>query len=161
MYLNHSITTCCLYSPPAQGKEETSSVGPLIPYQVCTAALAAEAGHCSAAAEVGCGVPASSAAPLPMSSHTSSLSPDVYPPSAAKRLRKYSECGWNAMIPFILLHWQHGVRGDSPWYFLLSPSAVSVFFPAWSTRVILVSVPKGSGSPSINLCVYCRVQSQD
>ena len=90
MYLNLSITTCCLYSPPAQGKEETSSVGPLIPYQVCTAALAAEAGHCSAAAEVGCGVPASSAAPLPMPSHTSSLSPDVYPPSAAKRLRKYS-----------------------------------------------------------------------
>lgn len=82
---------------------------------------------------------------------TSSLSPDVYPPCAAKRLREYSECGWSATIPFILWHCQHGTCGDPPWHFLLSPFAVNVFFPAWSTSVILVSVPKGLGSLSLSV----------
>lgn len=40
----------------------------LIPYRVCSAACIAEAGRHSATVEVGCGVPASSAAPLPMPS---------------------------------------------------------------------------------------------
>lgn len=134
---------------------------PLLPYRVCTAACTAEAGHYSAVVEVRCGVPASSAAPLHMPSCTSSLSPDVYPPCAAKRLRGYSECGWSAMNPFILLHCQHSICGDPPWHFLLSPFAVSMFFPAWSISVVLVSIPKALGSLSINLCVYCRVQGQD